>query len=449
MVGATLLSLLAAPAARAAPTPAPRILALKCLSLCGKQRLEIGVGGRLQVTARGLGRRSYLVFPTMRRSRHRVSGVRRSSRRLVVRIPGDAASGRVRLRVGRRSSRLAGPLIVRRPQPVKSQPVSGSADAFAGTGMWIWVLARSQGGSPAAIASWARAHRVRTVYVKSSDGRTPWTQFAPTTVAALKAGGLRVCAWQFVYGVHPRDEAALGAAAARAGADCLVIDAEGQYEGRYAQAQTYVGALRAALGADYPLALAGFPYVDYHPAFPFSVFLGPGGAQANLPQMYWRAIGTSVDGVYAHTLPVNRVYGRPIFPLGQLWNAPPAGEVLRFRALAQASGSAGVSWWEWRQAAPSGWSAIAAPFSAAASYDPGWPTLRRGAKGDLIVWAQEHLRGAGFASLAVDGGFGAGTPQALPAFQAARGLPQTGALDPATWPALLAAPVVAPDWASG
>ncbi len=81
------------------------------------------------------------------------------------------------------------------------------------------------------------------------------------------------------------------------------------------------------------MALAGFPYVDFHPSFPYSVFLGPGGAQYNVPQMYWRDIGTSVAAVYAHTYSFNRIYQRPIFPLGQLYSNPPSGQIVRFREL--------------------------------------------------------------------------------------------------------------------
>ncbi len=103
------------------------------------------------------------------------------------------------------------------------------------------------------------------------------------------------------------------------GADCLVIDAEGEYEGHYAAAQTYIDDLRAKIGPTYPLGLASFPYVFDHPSFPYSVFLGPDGAQYNAPQMYWKDIGQSVDTVYANTYIANRVYGRPIFPLGQTY----------------------------------------------------------------------------------------------------------------------------------
>ena len=81
------------------------------------------------------------------------------------------------------------------------------------------------------------------------------------------------------------------------------------------------------------MALAGFPYVDYHPGFPYSVFLGPGGAQYNSPQMYWVDIGTSVNTVYAHTYAYNTVYEREIDPLGQVYQNPPLGQIIRFRQL--------------------------------------------------------------------------------------------------------------------
>ena len=92
----------------------------------------------------------------------------------------------------------------------------------------------------------------------------------------------------------------------RDGADCLVIDAESQYQGRYPAAQTYIARLRKLIGNSFPVGLAGFPYVDYHLTFPYSVFLGPNGAQYNLPQMYWADIGTSVPSVFAAHLRVQR-----------------------------------------------------------------------------------------------------------------------------------------------
>jgi hypothetical protein len=315
--------------------------------------------------------------------------------------------------------------------------------------MWIWYVSRSSGGTAAGIIAQAQRYGVRTVFVKSSDAGTWWNQFSPELVSALKAGGLRVCAWQFVYGSRPAEEAAVGVRAAQTGADCLVIDAETAYEGKYAQAQSYVAALRAAIGPDYPLALTGFPYVDYHPSFPYSVFLAPGAAQYNLPQVYWKAIGTTVDRALAHTYTWNGLYQRRIFPLGQLYDNPKPGDVMRFRQLAAAYGAAGLSWWSWQSASSAGWSAIGAPVSATAPpATPAYPTLGRSSRGDVVVWAQEHLLSAG-QPLKVNGSYDAATEQAVRNFQTANVLPVNGLVDLATWPLLLRYPPAVVDWANG
>ncbi|KKL18311.1 hypothetical protein LCGC14_2476780, partial [marine sediment metagenome] len=273
--------------------------------------------------------------------------------------------------------------------------------AFDGDGMWIWYVSRAGGGSVQRIAATAKRRGIETVFIKSSDGGRYWGQFSRRLVRKLKRRGLNVCAWQYVYGDRPTTEAAVGARAVRAGADCLVLDAESQYEGKYASARKYVRSLRARIGADYPLGLAGFPYVHYHPAFPYSVFLGPGGAQFNLPQMYWRAIGTTVSRVYSTTYLYNRVYGRPIHPLGQVYQNPPTAEILRFRSLAAANGATGVSWWSWHTATRRGWRAVARPLPSPVDPAPKrrkqrmYPLLKRRARGDLVVWAQQHLVAAG------------------------------------------------------
>jgi hypothetical protein len=239
----------------------------------------------------------------------------------------------------------------------------------------------------------------------------------------------------------------VGAAAVKNGADCLLIDAEGEYEGKYVEAQRYVTLLRKQIGNTFPVALAGFPYVDYHPAFPYSVFLGPGGAQYNVPQMYWHDIGVSVDSVYAHTYRYNRVWGRPMYPLGQLTGPPPAREIVRFRQLSIAYGAGGVSWWDWQEAANAGWKAIGQPISVLAGFTPSRTivNLRRGARGDLVVWAQQHLRSAA-QTVPVDGAFGSTTERAVKNFQTAHGLVGTGIIDALTWQSLLRLPAAKVRW---
>ncbi len=284
--------------------------------------------------------------------------------------------------------------------------------------MWIWELPYTNGGNLASIIASAHQYGIGTLMIKSSDGSGAWSQFSPQLISTLHANGLRVCAWQYVYGNHPVTEAYLGAAAVKAGADCLVIDAESEYEGKYIAAQTYIQRLRQLIGASFPVALAGFPYIDFHPAFPYSVFLGPGGAQYNVPQMYWKDIGTTVDSVFAHTYSYNLIYGRPIYPLGQIYSDPPAHQIVRFRELSRAYGAPGLSWWDWQEATQSTWSAVSRPAGALPGYSP------------------SELISAGY-KVGVDGGFGRSTQSAVLAFQTAHGLSPDGVIGPATWQALL------------
>jgi peptidoglycan hydrolase-like protein with peptidoglycan-binding domain len=377
---------------------------------------------------------------------------------LLVTVPKNAHSGHIMILLsGERYTSSYGPIYVynhalhpppppKDPPPATSTAVSGSA--FEGQGMWIWYLSKSDGGSVAAIAAQAHAAGVTTLFIKSSDGSTNyWSQFSPQLVAELHADGLKICAWQFVYGTEPVGEATLGAEAVTDGADCLVIDAEGEYEGHYAAAQTYIDDLRAKIGAEYPLGLASFPYVWDHPSFPYSVFLGPGGAQYNAPQMYWKDIGQSIDTVYANTYIANRIYGRPIFPLGQTYGGVSAAELLRFREEAVDYGAPGVSFWDWQESGSSDWSTLASPLTPLTSVTPNaeYPELKSGNKGDDVLWMQEHLATAA-PTQETTGIFGSQTLANVEAFQTAHAIAASGVVEAATWTALLALPPVAVDW---
>ncbi|HEU4703707.1 MAG TPA: peptidoglycan-binding domain-containing protein [Conexibacter sp.] len=457
------LAALLAPAAGAASAPRkdhPRIVFIRCSSdpfPCASHRVMTRTG-RMLVGAGGMTRRAKVVFPVRSRAGGRVGlravgGRFRTSTRIVVRVPGNAISGLVRVVNPGRKFSNAIRISVRNPpkrKPTGGSPPTGPS-AFDGSGMWIWYLSKSEGGDPAAIAAQAQAHGVSTVFVKSADGGNVWSQFSATAVAALKATGLRVCGWQFVYGREPVKEAIAAAAAKDAGADCFVIDAETAYEGRYAQAQRYVTKLRELVGDDFPVGLTSFPYVDYHPSLPYSVFMGPGGATANLPQVYWKTIGDTVDASLAHTYQWNLPYETAIYPLGQTYDGPRASDVRRFRQLSTAYGARGVSWWVWQFASASDWTALGVPVDPLDRPETLWPTLKAGSggkvgsRGDLVVWAQQHLLGAG-EPVTVDGAFGAGTASAVADFQARNSLPVTGQVDPLTWPVLLKVAPAPVDW---
>jgi Putative peptidoglycan binding domain len=329
-------------------------------------------------------------------------------------------------------------------------PPAAARSPFDRHGMWIWYVDRSEGGRIGRIVARAKRAGIGTLYIKAGDGGGVWSQFNSSLVGALHRGGLSVCAWQFVYGDNPVAEARVGAAAVRRGADCLAIDAEGSYEGKYAAADRYIRALRARIGQAFPLSLAAFPYVDYHPSFPYSVFFGSEGATVNQPQMYWRAIGTSVRAVYEHTFLFNRLWGHPLHPLGQTYGGAGRGDIVRFRRFAESYGGQAPSWWDWQETSTAGWGALGADIAGPVlGYRPvdSHPLLRRGSAGDLVVWAQEHLQAAVQPTLRVTGIFGRQTRAAVRAFQASVGLPVDGAIGTETWAALLNFEPVRASWA--
>jgi hypothetical protein len=313
-----------------------------------------------------------------------------------------------------------------------------AGDPFAGNGMWIWQVAKATSGDPVAIAAQAHAANIDTLFIKAADGYTSWSQFNPAFVSALKAQGLNVCAYQRLKGIRPTAEAAAAANAVKAGADCFVIDAEAELEGKYTQARTYMTSLRRRIGPDFPLGYTSFPYATLHPLEPYSVFLGEGGATINLPQIYWKAIGNKPNVAFARTVADNYLYGRPIAPIGQLYSSPSRSDVLAFRRLAVGYDVTGLSWWSWDSAKVGAWSALTPAVSAPTlpPAAPVYPTVRPGARSDYVVWAKDHLRAEGY-TVTTSTRFDTTTARAVAAFQAANGLVATGVLDPATWSALL------------
>ena len=306
--------------------------------------------------------------------------------------------------------------------------------AFKGQSMWVWNMPQTEGGNVAKIVARAKTAGVKAVYIKSADGTGAWQQFSKSLVTALHSAGLRVCGWQFVYGSKPTGEARAAAATKRAGADCLIIDAESTYEGRYSSARTYMKELRRLVGAKFPLGFTSFPYVDYHPSLPYSVFLGPGGAEVNMPQVYWRDIGDSVATTMKHTWRENRIYGRPIHPIGQTYQSPSTSDILSFRRLAAGYKAPGYSWWEWSTTPTRIWKALGQTLpTVSAPADPGWPLLRRGAKGDSVVRAQQLLASAGSTTLKATGIFDSATVAAVKRFQSSHQLTADGQIGSGTW----------------
>lgn len=315
----------------------------------------------------------------------------------------------------------------------------GSASAarpFQSQGMWIWYVSQAEGGDVSKIVARARKNKVRTVFVKSSDGASwwkQWDQYAPS----LKAAGLNVCAWQYVYGKNPVAEANLAARAAQT-ADCIVTDVETEYKGNYTAAQKYLVQLRAQIGNDYPVGFTSFAYPDYHPTVPFSAFLGPGGAQWNLPQMYFKDFGHRTPRVFKQSLQFNQIYQRPVVPIGQTYQSVNYRQVIEFRRHVRAYRLQGYSWWAWQFTGRKTWPGLRRKLKTPKRVAmPAYPTLVSGNNSDMVRWAKLKLNADG-AVLGLHNKFDTAMKNAVVAFQAKNGLAQTGQVDLATWPQLQA-----------
>jgi peptidoglycan hydrolase-like protein with peptidoglycan-binding domain len=77
-----------------------------------------------------------------------------------------------------------------------------------------------------------------------------------------------------------------------------------------------------------------------------------------------------------------------------------------------------------------------------------YPELGKGARGDQVLWLQEHLASA-IPSQETTGLFGSQTTADLKSFQSAHGLPPSGVAEAATWTALLSLPPIPVDWTGG
>lgn len=230
------------------------------------------------------------------------------------------------------------------------KPDSGSADRatppagspFLGPGMWVWYVK----SDPQSLVGRLEASGARTVFIKAADGTRRWGQFSPQLVSYLYQRGIHVCAWQYVYGDKPLSEARAAAAqVAYSGVNCLVIDAEEEYKHKARQASLYLSELRKLTPKRMRLGFTSFPYVNLHSALPYKVFLGPGGADANLPQMYWHEMNRSPSRVVRETYEQNRRLGRPVYPIGQTYGNPPLYQLSRFTSELSRRGVDGFSWW--------------------------------------------------------------------------------------------------------
>jgi hypothetical protein len=203
--------------------------------------------------------------------------------------------------------------------------------------------------------------------VKAFDGPRWFDQGAPwrEIAAGLKAEGIAVGGWGYLYGSDPAGEAQRAIETAQYGeADLLVLDVETEFKGRPDAAEEVCGRIREELGPDFPLYFSSFAIARYHRSFPFEVFARHCTGAA--PQVYWHAFRWPVDQALPMAYEDYAALGITsdrVFPVGGLYQEgfvrfPEAGEVRAFVREAARRGSTGVSFWSYEHMSDEMWRAV-------------------------------------------------------------------------------------------
>lgn len=229
-----------------------------------------------------------------------------------------------------------------------------------GKGMYIWRFARL--GSPEFVAQKAKEAGMDWVAVKLQDGAyvtdgsnfEDWKALQPERyIEALRAAGIRVHGWGYVYGLSKTQVDAEIKATLEAinqfRPDTWCIDAEAEYKLTPSNlASRYVTNVKLRIG-DRPLGFTAYRYPSYHETFPWEVFW-PNCDYAS-PQVYWVQSSNPRMQLEKCLAEYRQETDMPIVPVGCAYPEgswrPTPGQVNEFYQAVIDNNLPGWSWWEW------------------------------------------------------------------------------------------------------
>jgi hypothetical protein len=221
---------------------------------------------------------------------------------------------------------------------------------------WIWNIPNCEGGNPQAIADAAVRAGLTDVFVKVADGAAKFGVYekvdkVPPVVAALKAAGLRVWGWQYVYGNDPAGEAKVATQRIQElMLDAFIVDAEMEFKqpGYNARAESYLKAIRT-YNPGITLAFSSFRFPHYHMEFPWAVFFQY--CDINMPQVYWLEAHNSAQQTQVCIEKFRAMSSLPLMLAGPAWKQngwrPSPAEIQDFERVAAAHEIELVSYWSW------------------------------------------------------------------------------------------------------
>ena len=229
--------------------------------------------------------------------------------------------------------------------------------ALEGKGMMIWNIRNCEGGNAEQIAVVAKAAGLSNVLIKVADAankhnvdRNTNVDLVPPVVAALKAAGIEVWGWHYVYGYNPIDEGKMAVnRITELGLSGYIIDAETEYKlpGREDNAKAFMNIVRPGLSV--PIALCSYRFPSYHPQLPWKAFLEK--CDIIMPQVYWEKADNPGPQLQRSMREFNALLPRPIIPTGPIyksgdWTATPA-ELSTFMDTARQLGCKSANFFAW------------------------------------------------------------------------------------------------------
>jgi hypothetical protein len=234
--------------------------------------------------------------------------------------------------------------------------------ALEGKGFFIWQIPKCENGNANNIAARAQEAGLSHVLIKVANDiyayNYDWKNkidLCPPVVQALKARGIQVWGWHYLFGNNPTGEADIAARRIRdLKLDGYVLDAEGHYKqvaNNKKAAEVFMQRLRSNVGSAVPIALSSYRYPSQHPEIPYGQFLDK--CDYNMPQVYWiHATNAGAQLSATKRDYENQGFGfRPLIPTGAAftehgWTAK-ATEVKEFLDTARALNLTAANFWEW------------------------------------------------------------------------------------------------------
>lgn len=231
-----------------------------------------------------------------------------------------------------------------------------------GKGFFTWKIPNCEHGDANQIAARAKEAGLTHLIVKIADGAMIYNgtwgdpkDYTTPVVSALRANGIKVWGWHYIYGDNPTGEANVGITRIRQyNLDGYVIDVEKEYKasGKKAAAKKFMNTVRTACPT-LTIALSSYRYPSLHPQVPWTEFLDQ--CDLNMPQVYWMKAHNPADQLAKSVAELQaKTPSRPVVPTGAAFREfgwkPTDTEVLEFCQKAKELNLNAVNFWEWSDA---------------------------------------------------------------------------------------------------